>query len=55
MNIRLAKKSDMLTLFHWVNQPDSIKNKLITTNNISKSEHILWYKNSLENEKSEQK
>ena len=50
MNIRLAKKSDMLMLYNWFNQIDSIQNKLITKKKISKEEHILWYKNSLKNE-----
>jgi RimJ/RimL family protein N-acetyltransferase len=50
MNIRLAKKSDMLMLYNWFNQIDSIKNKLITKKKISKEEHIFWYENSLKNE-----
>ena len=50
MNIRLAKKSDMLMLYNWFNQTDSIKNKLITKKKISKEEHNFWYINSLKNE-----
>ena len=49
MNIRLAKKSDIWLLYNWVNKPDSIKNKMITSKDISKSEHILWYETSFDN------
>ena len=49
MIIRLAKKSDIWIIYNWVNQIDSIKNKLITKTKISRPEHKGWYENSLKN------
>ena len=47
MKIRLAKQSDIWTLYNWVNKTDSLKNKLLTKKKISKSEHKVWYELSL--------
>jgi RimJ/RimL family protein N-acetyltransferase len=47
MKIRLAKQSDIWTLYNWVNTADSLKNKLLTKKKISKSEHKVWYELSL--------
>ena len=49
MRIRLAKKSDIWLLYNWVNKIDSIKNKLITNKKIPKTDHKIWYENSLKN------
>ena len=49
MRIRLAKKSDIWLLYNWVNKIDSIENKLITNKKIPKTDHKIWYENSLKN------
>ena len=49
MTIRPARKADMDLLYNWVNKKDSISNKLLTSNVITKSEHKKWYTSSIKN------
>lgn len=52
MNLRKSNFEDWRTLLDWRNDPVSRKNSF-TENEISETEHINWYKESLKNDKRE--
>jgi len=50
--IRDAKLIDAQQLLYWFNNQEDFSNKLLTVNKISFKDHIVWFKNILNNPKS---
>ena len=45
--LRPINNEDISLLYKWLNSPDSLKGKIQTKNQVSFSDHSIWFKNKL--------